>query len=165
MDVQVFLQTGPSSYGLLGSETLTVTDTPRASRSSALNRVDLASAPASFTITGNGFVNLGFGLPWGNFTRGGLLLTQAQRNGPRRLSTSLTGPFPNDGYASAPGLTGLSAGPVEVQVFLQTGPNSYSLLGSGHPLPSSTPEGPSHAHRDQRSASGHALLRPPEFVM
>src|SRR4030095_15422891 len=40
------------------------------------NPIDLASPPTSFTLTGNGFANLGFGLPAVNFTRNGVLLGQ-----------------------------------------------------------------------------------------
>ena len=128
VDVQVFLQTGFGSYGLLGSVTLTVTDT-RGPTAIAPNPVDLATPPASFTITGIGFADLGFGLLWANFTRGGVLLTQARAIAPSS-GTSLTVPFPNGTTASVPGMPGLSAGTVDVQVFLQTGPSSYSLLGS-----------------------------------
>src|SRR2546428_12275451 len=46
--------------------------------------IDLATPPASFTITGNGFANLGFGLPVVNFMRGTTLLAQAR-------ATALTG--------------------------------------------------------------------------
>ncbi|OLC30427.1 MAG: hypothetical protein AUH81_20260 [Candidatus Rokubacteria bacterium 13_1_40CM_4_69_5] len=37
-------------------------------------------------------------------------------------------PFPTAATALAPNLPGLSAGPVEVQVFLQTGAGNFSLL-------------------------------------
>src|SRR5438552_3237242 len=49
--------------------------------------IDLASPPTSFTITGNGFANLGFGLPVVNFVRNGVLIAQARATG---LSGSTT---------------------------------------------------------------------------
>src|SRR3989442_6087608 len=47
-------------------------------------------------------------------------------------STTLTVPFPTAAtqLPNTPGLPGLSAGPGEVQVFLQTGAGSFSLFGS-----------------------------------
>src|SRR6267378_1671058 len=50
----------------------------------APSTIDLASPPATFTITGNGFANLGFGLPVVNFMRNGALIAQAR-------ATALTG--------------------------------------------------------------------------
>src|SRR5947208_3868811 len=79
--VQVYNQTGASTYLLVGGVPLTVTD----SRPCALcvtgltpGSIDLASAPASFSIAGQGFASGGFGLPVVNFTRGGMLLPQAR---------------------------------------------------------------------------------------
>ncbi|HEV8639722.1 MAG TPA: S8 family serine peptidase [Methylomirabilota bacterium] len=132
MDVQVYLQTGTASYSLLGSGTLTVSDTRPAPGVSAItpNSIDLATPPASFTITGGGFANLGFGLPVVNFVRNGVILAQARATA-MTGSTTLTVPFPTSATAIAPNLPGLSAGTVNVQVYLQTGAASYSLLGSG----------------------------------
>jgi hypothetical protein len=36
--------------------------------------VNLATAPATFTVAGAGFRNLGFRLPWVNFVRDGQLI-------------------------------------------------------------------------------------------
>ena len=58
------------------------------------NPIDLASPPATFTIAGNGFTNLGFGLPVINFVRNGLAIAQARATS--ATSTSLTIPFPTD---------------------------------------------------------------------
>ena len=92
------------------------------------NPIDLASPPASFTITGSGFANLGFGLSVANFTRNGTLLAQVRATSGN--STTLTVPLPTtQGLFGT--LPGLSAGPITVQVYNQTGStNSWSLPGS-----------------------------------
>jgi subtilisin family serine protease len=128
--VQVYLQTGSSSYSLLGSTTLTVTDTRPTPGLTGItpNPIDLATPPTSFTITGRGFANLGFGLPVVNFMRNGAALAQARATA--MTETTLTVPFPTSATALVPNLPGLSAGPVTIQVYLQTGPSGYSLLGS-----------------------------------
>src|SRR2546428_10791383 len=74
VEVQIYLQTGPANFSLLVSVTLTVADT----RPIAPSSIDLADPPASFTVTGNGFADLGFGLPGATFVRGGGLLAQAR---------------------------------------------------------------------------------------
>src|SRR3989442_8608315 len=66
VEVQVFLQTGAGSFSLLGSVTLTITDT----RPITPGSIDLAAPPASFTVTGNGFANLGFRRRVDNFAPG-----------------------------------------------------------------------------------------------
>ena len=80
--VNVYNQTaaGNSSWGLVGSTALTVNDTrtPPSVNSITPNPVDLASPPTSFTITGSGFANLGFGLPVVNFVRNGINLGQVR---------------------------------------------------------------------------------------
>ncbi len=92
--------------------------------------MDLATPPASFTITGNGFANLGFGLPMVNFMRGTTLLAQARATA-LTGSTTLTVPFPTPATSITPNLPGLSAGPVEAQVWQQTGSApTFSLIGS-----------------------------------
>src|SRR5207249_2068599 len=68
VQAQVYMQTGSGTYSLIGTLALTITDTrqvPGVPSVSAIspNAVDLASPPASFTITGNNLANLGFGLP------------------------------------------------------------------------------------------------------
>src|SRR2546426_6085685 len=83
----------------------------------------LAPPPASFTITGNGFANLGFGLPMVNFMRGTTLLAQARATA-LTGSTTLTVPFPTPATSITPNLPGLLAGPVEAQVWQQTGSRS-----------------------------------------
>ena len=83
------------------------------------NVVDLASPPASFTITGEGFANLGFGLPVVNFMRGSTMLAQVRAitlNG----TTTLTVPFSSS----------LTVGAVQAQVYMQTGNATYSLVGT-----------------------------------
>jgi hypothetical protein len=129
--VQVYNQTGSTnSWSLVGSTSLTVNDTRPAPAVSSItpNPIDLASPPASFTITGSGFANLGFGRSVANFTRNGTLLAQARATSGN--STTLTVPFPTTQGLFGP-LPGLSAGPVTVQVYNQTGStNSWSLVGS-----------------------------------
>jgi subtilisin len=128
--VQIYLQTGTSSYSLLGSTTLTVTDTrpPAGVTGITPSTISLAAPPATFTITGGHFDNLGYGLPVVNFARNGTVLAQARATG--ATASTLTVPYPTGATAIAPNLPGLSAGPIVVQVYLQTGPSSYSLLGS-----------------------------------
>src|SRR5437899_5471729 len=92
--------------------------------------MDLATPPASFTITGNGFANLGFGLPMVNFMRGTTLLAQARATA-LTGTTTLTVPFPTPATSITPNLPGLSAGPVQAQVWQQTGSApTFSLIGS-----------------------------------
>jgi hypothetical protein len=82
--------------------------------------VDLASPPASFTITGTALANLGFGLPVVNFMRGATMLAQV-RGTALTGTTTLTVPFSSN----------LTVGAVQAQVYLQTGTATYSsLLGS-----------------------------------
>ena len=66
--VKVYNQMGTNSWSLVGSTPLTVIDTrpPPGVSSITPNPIDLASPPASFTITGSGFANLGFGLSVAN---------------------------------------------------------------------------------------------------
>jgi len=128
---QVWQQTSSTpTFTLIGSTTLTVNDTrPQPGVSSITpNPIDLASAPASFTITGGGFANLGFGLPVVNFMRGSTLLGQARATA--LTSTTLTVPFPTQATAITPNLPGLSPGPVTAQVWQQVGSNSFTLIGS-----------------------------------
>jgi hypothetical protein len=130
--VDVWLQTGTSSFSLLGSTALTVTDTrPPAGVTGIIpNVISLAVPPASFTLTGGRFENLGFGLPVVNFMRNGAALGQARATA--ITAASLTVPYPNatTKLPSTGNLPGLSAGPIVVDVWLQTGTSSFSLLGS-----------------------------------
>src|SRR5262245_22964966 len=145
VQVQVYIQTGDLTYTLLGSTTLTITDTrplPTGSVTAITpSAIELSSLPASFTITGTGFGNVGFGLPVVNFNRGGVLLAQARASA-LSGSTSLTVPFPTAATAIAPNLPGLSAGAVVVQVYLQIAPNNYNLLGSVPLTVNNTPGAP-----------------------
>jgi hypothetical protein len=130
--VDIYLQTGSSSYSVLGSTTLTVTDTrpPAGVTGISPTPINLASPPATFTVTGGGFTNSGFGLPIANFVRNGAVVAQARATG--STASSLTVPYPTSATA-LPGngnLPGLSAGAVTVDIYVQTGPSSYSLLGS-----------------------------------
>src|SRR5439155_606867 len=87
------------------------------------------SPPATFSIAGQGFESLGFGLPVVNFTR----RSEERRVGKESglpSSTSLTVPFPTNATSLVGPLPRLSAGPVSVQVYNQTGPNAYLLVGS-----------------------------------
>jgi hypothetical protein len=129
--VQVYLQISANNFNLLGAADLTVNNSPVTPGVSTItpNTLDLATAPASFTITGNGFVNQGFGLPVVNFARGNTVLAQARATA-MTGSTTLTVPFPTAATAIAPNLPGLSAGPVQAQVYVQTGSVTYTLIGS-----------------------------------
>ncbi len=88
-----------------------------------------ADPPAPFTITGNGFANLGFGLPMVNFVRGTTLIAQARAT-LLTGSTTLTVPFPTQATAITPNMPGLSVGPVQAQVWQQTGTGTFSLIGT-----------------------------------
>src|SRR5207253_1752915 len=98
---------------------LTVTDTRPVPSASAIspNVVDLASPPASFTITGTTLANLGFGLPVVNFMRSSTLLAQVR-------ATTLTGTT----TLTVPFSTSLTVGAVQAQVYAQTGNATYPPL-------------------------------------
>ncbi len=109
---------------------MTVNDTRAAPSVSSItpNPIDLAAPPTAFTITGGGFANLGFGLPVVNFTRNGLAIAQARATS--TTGTSLTVPYPTDATSIGGPRPGLSAGPVTVEVYNQSGPSSFSLIGT-----------------------------------
>jgi hypothetical protein len=134
VSVEVYNQTGATTYSLPGSIVLTVNDTtpppPQPGVSSITpSPTDLASPPTSFTIAGGGFANAGFGLPVINFMRNGVALGQARATA-LSGSTSLTVPFPGNSTSLIGPLAGLSAGTVSVDVYNQTSAGSYSLIGS-----------------------------------
>jgi hypothetical protein len=95
----------------------------------APSSIDLATRPATFTIDGQRFADNGFGRPVVNFVRDGALLGQARAT-TLVGSTTLTVPFPTDTTSLSGPAPGLSAGAVLVQVYNQTGPGSYVLIGS-----------------------------------
>src|SRR5262249_35240706 len=131
VQAQVWQQTGSTpTFSLLGSATLTVTDTRPVPGVGGItpNPIDLATPPTSFTISGYGFANLGVGLPVVNFVRNGGVIAQARATG--RSSSTLTVPFPTQATSLTPNLPGLSAGTVEAQVWQQTGSATFSLFGS-----------------------------------
>src|SRR5262249_59622909 len=68
VQAQVWQQTGSSSFSLVTTVALTVTDTRRVDGISPAS-INLAAPPATFTFTGIGFSNLGYGLPGINFIR------------------------------------------------------------------------------------------------
>src|SRR5262249_42638954 len=128
--VQVYNQTGTTSYVLVGGVTLTVQDSrPPQVTSIAPNSIDLATSPPSFTIAGQRFSDNGFGRPVVNFMRAGVLLGQARATA-MVGSTSLTVPFPTNATSISGPLLGLSACTVDVQVYNQTGPGSYMFVGN-----------------------------------
>ena len=129
--VRIQNQTGASqSWSDVGTTLLTVNDShpPPGVSSITPNPVDLASPPASFTVTGGGFADFGYGLPVANFYRNGTLLAQARASSGD--STTLIIPFPTtQGLFGT--LPGLSAGPVTVDIINQTGASqSWSVVGS-----------------------------------
>ena len=93
------------------------------------NPIDLASSPATFTITGETFADRGFGLPVANFVRGGVVLGQARATG-LTGSTTLSVPFPTNATSLIGPLPGLTEGPVQVEVYNQTGPSGWPFVGS-----------------------------------
>src|SRR5262249_60349814 len=82
VQAQVYIQTGDLTYTLLGSVTLTITDSRGAPTGHVStitpSTINLSSPPASFTITGSGFADLGFGRPVVNFNPGAGLIAQAR---------------------------------------------------------------------------------------
>jgi subtilisin family serine protease len=92
------------------------------------NTVDLASPPASFTVAGNGFANLGFGLPVVNWQRNGVNIAQARATA--MTSTTLTVPYPTDATSIGGPRPGLSVGDATVVVYLQTGSSSFTVIGT-----------------------------------
>src|SRR5262249_41511124 len=80
VQAQVYSQTGGGTYSLIGTLAVTITDSRPAPTVSAIspNAVDLASPPASFTITGTNFSNLRFCLPVTNFMRGSTMPSQVR---------------------------------------------------------------------------------------
>jgi subtilisin family serine protease len=121
VQAQVYMRTGPAAYSLIGTLALTVTDTRPGPGASAISPdvVDLASPPASFTITGTALANLGFGLPVVNFMRGSTMLAQV-------VATTLTGTT----TLTVPFSSSLTVGAVQAQVYMRTGPATYSLIGT-----------------------------------
>jgi hypothetical protein len=132
VQAQVWQQTSfTPTFSLIGSATLTITDTRPVASVTGINpnSVDLATPPATFTITGANFTNLGFGLPMVNFMRGSTLIAQARASA--LTSTTLTVPYPTQTTAITPNMPGLSAGPVQAQVWQQTSfTPTFSLIGS-----------------------------------
>jgi len=128
VQAQVWQQTGANSFSLAGSVTLTVIN-PLGVSAITPDLISVAVPPASFTITGNGFTALGFGLPVVNFMRGNTLLAQARATA-LTGSTTLTVPYPTSATTLTPNLPGLSPGGVEALVWQQTGTNSFSFIGS-----------------------------------
>ena len=119
LQAQVYSQTGSGTFSLIGALALSVTDSSRGVISISPNAVDLASPPASFTVTGFGFANLGYGLPIVNFMSGSTIIAQSRAT-VLTGTTTLTVPFP----------AGLTAGAVQAQVYMQIGSGTFSLIGS-----------------------------------
>jgi len=131
VQAMVYSQTGAGSFALIGTAGLTVTDTRPAPGVDAIapSTVDPAAPPATFTVSGNGFANVGFGLPVVNFMRGGGFLGQSRATA-LTGTTILTVPFPAGG---------LTPGVVLAQVYTQTGASSFTLIGSVSLTVQSTP--------------------------
>jgi len=128
VQAQVWQQTSSSAFSLVTTLALTVTDTRRVDGISPAS-INLSAPPATFTITGIGFLNLGYGLPVINFMRGTTLLGQTRATA-LTGNTALTVPFPTQSTAITPNLPGLSAGSVQAQVWRQVTPGSFTLIGS-----------------------------------
>src|SRR5262249_4921823 len=126
VQAQVWQQTAGDAGTLIGSAAVTGSYTQkRVSRTPV--SIDLATRPATFTITGTGFAILGFGLPVVNFMSGTTLIAQARATA-LSGSTTLTVPFPTQATAITASLPGLSAGSVQAQVWQQTGSSTFSLI-------------------------------------
>jgi thermitase len=97
------------------------------------NPIDLAAPPASFTITGGGFADLGYGLPAANFYAGTTFIAQARATSMNPNGTSITVPYPTNATSLSGPLPGLRAGSITVKVYNQhanTGSPQWTLLGS-----------------------------------
>ena len=129
--VEVLNQTSSSTWALVGSTSLTVNDTRTPPRVNSItpNPIDLATPPSSFTLSGSGFANLGFGLPAANFSRNGTLIGQVRATSTTG-GTTLVVPFPTTQGIFNNTLPGLSAGPVIVEVLNQTSSSTWALVGS-----------------------------------
>jgi hypothetical protein len=127
--------TGSPQWTLIGSTTLTVNDTRPAPGVSSItpNPIDLAAPPASFTITGGGFADLGYGLPAANFYAGTTFIAQARATSMNSNGTSITVPYPTNATSFSGPLPGLKAGTITVKVYNQhknTGSPQWTLIGS-----------------------------------
>src|SRR5262249_21173834 len=131
--VDVYNQTGPgvNSWGLVGSTSLTVNDTrpPPSVSSITPDPIDLASPPASFTITDNDTADLGFLLTVVYFLRHGTNLGQVRVTSVTSPTLFFPFPTPQRPFVSVPSLH--DALPI-LDVYNQTGPgvNSWGLVGS-----------------------------------
>jgi subtilisin family serine protease len=97
------------------------------------NPIDLAAPPASFTITGGGFADLGYGLPAANFYAGTTFIAQARATSMNSNGTSITVPYPTNATSLSGPLPGLKAGTITVKVYNQhknTGSPQWTLIGS-----------------------------------
>ena len=129
--------TGSPQWTLLGSTTLIINDTRTPPGVSAITPtlIDLASAPASFTITGGGFANLGYGLPAANFYAGTTFIAQARATSMNSNGTSITVSYPTNATSLSGPLPGLKVGNITVKVYNQhtnTGSPQWTLLGSAN---------------------------------
>jgi thermitase len=126
----------PSSFGTFtidipGDETVIVTVSDVDSITP--NPIDLASPPSTFTITGGGFANLGYGLPAANFYAGSTFIAQARATSMNSNGTAITVPYPTNATSLSGPLPGLRAGTITVKVYNQhanTGSPQWTLLGS-----------------------------------
>jgi hypothetical protein len=130
-----FTNTGSPQWTLLGSTMLTINDTRPAPGVNFItpNPIDLVAPPASFTITGGGFAELGYGLPAANFYAGTALIAQARATSMNSNGTSITVPYPTNATSFSGPLPGLKAGSITVKVYNQhanTGSPQWTLLGS-----------------------------------
>jgi hypothetical protein len=130
-----FTNTGSPQWTLLGSTMLTINDTRPAPGVNSItpNPIDLVAPPASFTITGGGFAELGYGLPAANFYAGTALIAQARATSMNSNGTSITVPYPTNATSFSGPLPGLKAGSITVKVYNQhanTGSPQWTLLGS-----------------------------------
>ncbi len=115
---------------MVGSTSLTVNDTrtPPSVNSISPNPIDLVAPPSGFTLSGNGFANLGFGMPAANFMLNGTLVGQVRATSVSNNSLAI--PFPGTQGIFNNTLPGLSAGTITVQVYNQTGSGTWGLVGS-----------------------------------
>ena len=127
--VNIYNQTGASSFALVGGLPITITQSAPSTSVTSItpSQVYLSAPPANFVVGGTGFTTFGFGLPIANFYLNGTLVGQVRASSGG--STSLTLPFPTTQGVYGP-VPGLSAGNTTVQIYHQTGASTFSLAGS-----------------------------------
>src|SRR5439155_1646029 len=122
--VSVYNQTSTNNFSPPASISLTVNGCTLCVAGITPNPLSLGAAPASFTLSGEGFADAGFGLPVVIFVGDGVLLGQVRLSPHTTRFRSLTVPFPTNQNSLSGALPGLSPGTLTVSVYNQTSANN-----------------------------------------